>query len=274
MSTHLHQTDSDSFLIAIDNCCSRCITNSLDDFVSPPASSTTSVRGLGASVDMAKVGTVKWSMLDDNGTNTDFIIPNVYYNAAAPYRLFSPQHVAQELKRIDPDQALSSTTHFDRVILSWDQGRKTKTIQLDPFSNVALARSSPGYQQFAMYCAQTMDNEDLLSCTAIDATTDQPDQINEIEQSDVPEMSIHPDLPNDTIRQQIDNSQTDAVSDEIDANATPQQVFDEETDVPQSDPTSQLLVWYYRLGHLSFAKLQQMAARGDLPASLAKMHPP
>jgi hypothetical protein len=43
VSTHLHQTDSDSFLIAIDNCCSRCITNSLDDFVSPPAISTTSV---------------------------------------------------------------------------------------------------------------------------------------------------------------------------------------------------------------------------------------
>jgi hypothetical protein len=270
MSHHLHQTDSDSFLIAIDNCCSRCITNSLDDFVSTPANSTTSVRGLGGSVAMLKVGTVKWSILDDNGTNTEFIIPNVYYNANAPCRLFSPQHVAQELKRIDPDQALSSTTHFDRVVLSWDNGRKTKTIRLDPFSNVALTRSSPGYQQFAMYCEQIHGNDDMVSYMATDRVADPPDQINEIEQSEAPENPIHPDLPNNIIRQQFDNVPNDSTNDDIDATATPQQIFDNETDVPQTDPTSQLLAWHYRLGHLPFVKLQQMAARGDLPASLAK----
>jgi GAG-pre-integrase domain len=270
MSHHLHQTDSDSFLIAIDNCCSRCITNSLDDFVSPPANSTTSVLGLGASVAMLNVGMVKWSILDDHGTNTDFIIPNIYYNANAPYRLFSPQHVAQEIKRIDPDQALSSTTHFDRVVLSWDNGRKTKTIRLDPFSNVALTRSSPGYQQFAMYCAQTIGNKDVLSCPAIDTTADPLDQINEIEQLDAPKTPIHPDLPNNVIHQQFDNDQNEHTNNDIDATTTLQQIFDEETDVPQSDPTSQLLAWHYRLGHLPFAKLQEMAARGNLPASLAK----
>jgi hypothetical protein len=31
-----HRYDSDSYLIAIDNCSSRCITNSMQDFVSPP----------------------------------------------------------------------------------------------------------------------------------------------------------------------------------------------------------------------------------------------
>jgi hypothetical protein len=275
LSTNLHQGDSDSFLIAIDNCCSRCITNSLEDFVSTPSTMTTSVRGLGANVDMTRIGTVKWSMLDNNGVNTDFVIPNVYYNANTPYRLFSPQHVAQELKRVDPCQTLSSTMHFDRVVITWDNGCKTKTIQLDPFSNVALTRSSPGYQQFAMYCAQIADDEHQVAFPTIDATNtaETSDIINENEIIDEP---LHPDLPNAIVRQRMQANETQPDNPTIDelTDQSPQQIFDNETDVPQSDPTSQLLAWHYRMGHLSFTKLQQMAARGDLPASLAKCHPP
>jgi hypothetical protein len=105
-------------------------------------------------------------MLDDNGTNTNFIIPNVYYNTNAPYRIFSPQHAEQELKRVDPTQVLSTTTHFDQVIIALDDGRKTKTIQLDPFSNVALTQSSPGYQKLALYCTQTTVDENLIAFPA------------------------------------------------------------------------------------------------------------
>ena len=32
---------------------------------------------------------------------------------------------------------------------------------------------------------------------------------------------------------------------------------------------AQLLAWHYRLGHISFEKIRQMAKRGDLPAKLA-----
>ena len=45
-------------------------------------------------------------------------------------------------------------------------------------------------------------------------------------------------------------------------------VVPEDEDTQAKTPQAQLLAWHYRLGHLSFAKIQQMAGRGDLPARL------
>ena len=39
-------------------------------------------------------------------------------------------------------------------------------------------------------------------------------------------------------------------------------------------PAGELLRYHYRLGHMSFAKLQEMAKRGDIPKRLAKDKPP
>ena len=40
------------------------------------------------------------------------------------------------------------------------------------------------------------------------------------------------------------------------------------------DPKAELLRWHYRLGHLSFAKVQLLAKAGDIPRRLAKIKPP
>ena len=41
-----------------------------------------------------------------------------------------------------------------------------------------------------------------------------------------------------------------------------------------SDPTQELLVWHYKLGHLPFPRIQAMAQAGDLPKRLAKARIP
>jgi hypothetical protein len=40
------------------------------------------------------------------------------------------------------------------------------------------------------------------------------------------------------------------------------------------DDQAELMRWHYRLGHLSFAKLMQLALNGEIPRCLAKVKPP
>ena len=50
--------DTDSVPIKIDNCASACITNSLDDFVSPPKRVRATVGGIGGPVQAMHKGTI------------------------------------------------------------------------------------------------------------------------------------------------------------------------------------------------------------------------
>jgi hypothetical protein len=81
-----HGDDSDS----VDNCCSKCITNCLSDFITPPKRMNVDVRGIGGSIRANLMGAVKWSIEDDKGVVHSFLLPSIYYNADSPYRLLSP----------------------------------------------------------------------------------------------------------------------------------------------------------------------------------------
>jgi hypothetical protein len=93
-----YEYDSDSYLIAVDNCSSRCITNEMTDFVSTPKKTSTFIKGIGGTVKSTYIGTARWSILDDTGQMHTWDIPNTYYNESPPYRLLSPQHWAQTYK--------------------------------------------------------------------------------------------------------------------------------------------------------------------------------
>jgi hypothetical protein len=58
--------DSDSFPILLDNRASRCLTNSIKDFVTTPTPSRAQIKGIGGGpVPATFKGTVKWSFEDD-----------------------------------------------------------------------------------------------------------------------------------------------------------------------------------------------------------------
>jgi hypothetical protein len=94
-----HYYDSDSFLIAIDNCSSRCITNCMTDYVEPPIRVKVKVNGIGGAVIATHKGTVKWAVEDDHGRRHTWLIPDTYFHESTPYRLLSPQHWAQTQPR-------------------------------------------------------------------------------------------------------------------------------------------------------------------------------
>ena len=146
-----HTYDAGSYLIAIDNCSSRCITNSLTDFVAPPQATDIRVKGVGGYSAATYVGTVRWSIEDDEGKIHHFDIPNTYFNADVPYRLLSPQHWAQTQGR---SKTSKSETFYDSVNLIWDAGRHRRRIPLDGATNVAVVRSAQCFDKFHAFCAE------------------------------------------------------------------------------------------------------------------------
>ena len=53
-----------------------------------------------------------------------------------------------------------------------------------------------------------------------------------------------------------------------------QRVPTEDTEIQTNSDQSQLLAWHYRLGHLPFKRIQQLAIQGDLPIRLSKCSTP
>eukprot|EP00978_Attheya_sp_CCMP212_P046714 scaffold407103_cov35-Attheya_sp.AAC.1 len=89
--------DSDSFVIAIDNCCTTSVTNNLKDFVTPPKNRNTSVAGMRGIIVATKRGTIRWKIEDDDGKVHTINLKNALYAPSAPFRLLSPQHWSQQV---------------------------------------------------------------------------------------------------------------------------------------------------------------------------------
>jgi len=51
----------------------------------------------------------------------------------------------------------------------------------------------------------------------------------------------------------------------------PQEEEDEHTTLTTSDDQAELMCWHYRLGHLPFLRLKQLAINGEIPKKLAKV---
>jgi hypothetical protein len=107
-----HRYDADSFLIAVDNCCSQSITNCMDDYIKPQTKVIIMVRGIGGYVAATMKGTVKWKIEDDKGQVHTMLIPDTYYHADSPYRLLSPQHWSQSKKRPLSKETRNMVRHF------------------------------------------------------------------------------------------------------------------------------------------------------------------
>jgi hypothetical protein len=54
----------------------------------------------------------------------------------------------------------------------------------------------------------------------------------------------------------------------------PPNVADEDVTLAAADDQAELMQWHYRLGHLSFQKLEQLSLNGKIPKKLSKLKPP
>jgi hypothetical protein len=114
-----HRTifDSDSFDILVDGGATACISNDLTDFVRPPKTSTVRVKGFNGTTSSTKVGTVRWSILDDSGQRCTLQIDNTYYVPVCPLCLLSPQQYSQQL---NDHRGTYSINFGDQVVFVWN----------------------------------------------------------------------------------------------------------------------------------------------------------
>ena len=134
----------DSQPLMFDDGASTSITNDLQDFMIKPTPITRKVKGIAGSGKATYRGTVKWKIEDDNNIIHMFIIPNTYYIAAAPTRILSPQHFAQQMQDHKPHaEGTGCTTTSTTILLFWNQRKFTKTVKLDSKLNIAMTTHSP-----------------------------------------------------------------------------------------------------------------------------------
>jgi hypothetical protein len=123
---HRVHFDSDSYDIFVDNCCSKSITNCLDDFIIPPKPSNLLIKGFNGATATTKVGTVQWHLQDDQGRVHKLTLPHTYYSKHGEHRLPSPQHWAQVANQ---GKGTRCITYHDSIVLIWgnDKSRKNRT---------------------------------------------------------------------------------------------------------------------------------------------------
>ena len=171
--------DSNSVVIHVDDCATRCITNSISDFIRPLQKVIGRVKGMGGDkIAVTAVGTIRWRVDDEDGTSHSFLILGSLYIPESPARLFSPQHWAQESKDDVPKKnGTWQATFADHVMIVWGQQRFRKIIPFDK-SNVAPFSTTPGCKEFRVFRACLEEGqgrndereEGLQDVVAFDAT--------------------------------------------------------------------------------------------------------
>jgi GAG-pre-integrase domain len=134
------QYGTDSFLLVIDNHASASMTNTEDDFNGPTKTVDIKIKGIKGYLSTAKVGTVRWTLQDDQGRNHQFKISN------------------------EPD-GTACHIYSNRLVLTWNHGKYCQTITLDK-ANVPIIRTSSSYNNYKNYISTLKEPPQPLAHTA------------------------------------------------------------------------------------------------------------
>ena len=281
--------DHDSFPIAIDTCATFCMTNDATDFLPGTKKKINQVvSGLGEQ-HVGYEGTVKWTLQDDRGLAFDFEITGVLLVPTLPFRLLSPQHWAQSVRR-RYGYCHSSTDH-EQATLSWNGGENERHVRLATNSNIALLHTAPSAKKYRAFLS-TIQHEptqefDEFTCFPAASTVPNgtmPAYVSDEEEEETEDEK--PRSPKDTaqddcrINERSSEGDQDVGHDrrenaEIDfGDATVKGNQLQYPERPLDDAQAEFMRWHIRLGHTPFAKLKLLARNGDIPARLRNCKTP
>jgi hypothetical protein len=87
--------DTDAVPVSVDNQCTGCISNRIEDFKGPLVELNQAIKGFGGSRTTGiKISTITWKWTDDSGKEFKFLILKSFYVPDGEARLLSPQHWA------------------------------------------------------------------------------------------------------------------------------------------------------------------------------------
>ena len=298
--------DTDSGRVGIDNRASACISDKIGDFVGKLTKVNRAIKGFGgARVMNVYKGTILWKWCDDQGVIHRFKIPNSYYVPQGGCRLLSPQHWATTQLQIKGKKKTKTTgygeaTYHDRCELFWNDRKNKLTVKMGANDNVATFYLAPGYKQFGLFCQKCeidydkSQEEPLTTMPAGIVSDDEGDLDDDDDDVTTSEKISTPapaspangsfwsyltrPLPRATPAPPTTHAHARNTTFDLDGattNGAPTPVvIDEEEEKQATTAAQELLRYHHRFGHISFAKLQNMAKQNIIPRRLAKCQPP
>jgi Reverse transcriptase (RNA-dependent DNA polymerase)/GAG-pre-integrase domain len=276
--------DTDSFEIKLDTGCSYTISGTETDFIPgtivPTKDVTVGAYG-GTTVRVTGIGTVQWTILDDDGKPLVLKIPNSLFVKGTPTRLLSPQHYAQvaTVPGSTAKMIFSTVIQQDRIEMIWSSPRAKKTINLDS-SNIGTLFSAPGYDKASTFFAQIQQsNSDYpvdqccyqceFHVDALNAAKNEGDPTYVDEEHDIHQIS-----DKGTLFEKAESIQDTPILMDITDNMFKNSAVNlealDETYIDDSKPEDLLLLMHYRFGHIPMKRLQRLAEKGVIPSKLAR----
>ena len=267
--------DTDSFDILVDNGASRSITNNRKDFIDTPRLVRTVIEGYSGTSEASLIGTVRWTIADDQGLEHNIILPNTILDEKAKKRILSPQHWSQTANDHYPNKyGTWCATLDDQIILLWDQRKYSRSIPLEPNkTNVGIMRSASGTTKYCKSCVRIEDElgQKLLAMPTIFESTD--------ELTTLPQVTDSESEGDHEIPHRIQNPQETITPENASTPITLDMLFQEqdEPDLPQQSfdaKEQEYQHWHTKLGHLNKTRMRQLATNGMIPKYLARLEPP
>ena len=238
--------DTESYSIAIDSCCSVSIAKNKQDFIGALQKCNVTIQGFNGTTKIKHKGIWKFKLEDRNGTTHDILIPNTLFAPEAPYHLLSPQHWGQQSK--DPDGTYCVIKH-NQMLLYWEGGKFSKSIDLDKESNCGFIRTIPScqkYNKFAIALNSQVERSE--------------DQWQDIERPETPR----------GVQTNEEIEPTTPFNFEENPHELEESPMANRADVLQRE----MWRWHLKLNHLSFPKIKYMALQGRVPKRLYAIEVP
>ena len=141
---------SDSFVIGVDNYASRCNTNNISHFITPPSPTANAIlKGSSGKLQVKGQRTIRWKILDDSGRKHSIIIHNALYVPGLDSCLLSPQHWSQQADDNAPlPDGTWCGTYSKSCVLHWDQQQFRRTMPFDYHTNTPKFYSASSTKTF------------------------------------------------------------------------------------------------------------------------------
>ena len=294
--------DSDSYFIGVDTHASRTLSDRKCCFKDLRPCNLTcdgfaDEKGEGAKVEA--VGTFCFTITANDGRRHPIEVPTSLYVPRAKMTLLVPQHWAQEAFDHYPTPKGTGFEGDDEGMrLFWGQRQFEATIKLNPATNTPGFQTASGTVNYQCFDAIFQESGDFATPDehVEQLTPAMQLQRGVIDDSFGDEHLLAPThvIPPDDVPEGPPTAGRSVGSSVGNRSATPLENQDSNqirmgplTFDPRSsdsygqshehqalDGQAELLRWHYRLGHLAFSKLKQLALAGEIPKHLAKVTPP
>ncbi len=243
----------------------------------------TEVEGIKGGLDIKGTGTFKFHIKDDKGGVHLIKIPNSKYLPDLKVCLLLPHHWAQEAKDHYPvPTGTKMDTDNEALTLIWKQQRHRRTILYHPLTNTPSFCTAPALRTYQAFVAFYEAAEAKYHCW--EHVLQMPGRLH-LNEEFTAEEKFHanilkkpPSASEGTTSNDVTIQASNLLSEKenkeekqtlrigpLAFKVNPELKEDKHVYLATINNQAKLMRWHYRLGHLAFSKLKQLALYGKIP---------